>query len=68
MQLTGRKTRLGYYMYTPMLGGAETHLKDLLWNVDRDRFEVTCFTNRGRTLKSSWNYSSVLRSNYGPSM
>jgi glycosyltransferase involved in cell wall biosynthesis len=30
-------------MYTPMLGGAETYLKDLLWNVDRNRFETVFF-------------------------
>lgn len=30
-------------MYTPMLGGAEAYLKDLLWNVDRERFEPIFF-------------------------
>ena len=30
-------------MYTPMLGGAETYLKDLLWSVDRRRFEPIFF-------------------------
>jgi len=38
-----KKIRLGFYMYTPMLGGAEAHLKDLLWNVDRGRFDVTFY-------------------------
>jgi glycosyltransferase involved in cell wall biosynthesis len=38
-----RKLRIGYYMYTPMIGGAEEYLKDLLWRHDRERFEVTLF-------------------------
>jgi glycosyltransferase involved in cell wall biosynthesis len=37
------KLRIGYYMYTPMIGGAEEYLKDLLWLHDRERFEVTLF-------------------------
>jgi glycosyltransferase involved in cell wall biosynthesis len=39
----GRRMRVGYYMSTPALGGAETYLRDLLWNVDRDRVEVSLF-------------------------
>lgn len=36
-------TRLGLYMFTPMIGGAEAHLKDLLHHIDRRRFDVTLF-------------------------
>jgi glycosyltransferase involved in cell wall biosynthesis len=38
-----KRLRIGYYMYTPMIGGAEGYLKDLLWLHDRERFEVTLF-------------------------
>ena len=38
-----RKIRLGYYMSTPMLGGAETYLRDLLWGVSRERFDVILY-------------------------
>ncbi len=37
------KIALGYYMFTPMLGGAETYLRDLLWGIDRERFEITLY-------------------------
>lgn len=40
---TQRKIRLGLFLYTPMIGGAEQYLKDLLFNIDRDHFEVTLF-------------------------
>ncbi len=36
-----RKSRLGFYMYAPRLGGAEAYLRDLLWGIDRDRYDVT---------------------------
>jgi len=38
-----QRARLGLYMFTPMLGGAEMYLKDLLVNIDRDRYDVTLF-------------------------
>ncbi len=38
-----KKTRLGLYMYTPMLGGAEVYFKDLLWNIDRDHYDIIVF-------------------------
>lgn len=38
-----KKIRLGLYMYTPMLGGAEMYFKDLIWNLDRERFDITVF-------------------------
>src|SRR3989338_4965654 len=38
-----KKIRLGLYIYTPMIGGAELYLKDLLWHIDRNQFEVTIF-------------------------
>ena len=31
-------------MSTPMIGGAEKYLRDLLWNVDRRRFEIVIYT------------------------
>lgn len=37
------KIRLGLYMSTPMMGGAEQYFKDLLWHVDRTKFEVNLF-------------------------
>ncbi len=37
------KIRVGLYMYSPMMGGAEMYLKDLLWNLDRSRYDVTLF-------------------------
>lgn len=37
------KIRVGLLMYSPLLGGAEQHFKDLLWSLDRSRFEVTLF-------------------------
>lgn len=30
-------------MYSPMMGGAEAHLKDIIFNLDRSRYEVTLF-------------------------
>jgi glycosyltransferase involved in cell wall biosynthesis len=41
--VTAHRTRLGLYMYTPMLGGAELNFKDLVWNIDRARYDVTVF-------------------------
>lgn len=38
-----RKIRLGLFIYTPMLGGAEQYYKDLLYNINREQFEVTAF-------------------------
>lgn len=38
-----KRIRLAFYMYTPAIGGAERHLRDLLWSLDRDRYEVTLF-------------------------
>ncbi|MBI2552408.1 glycosyltransferase family 4 protein [Candidatus Uhrbacteria bacterium] len=38
-----RKIRLGLFIYTPMIGGAELYFKDLLWNLDREQFTVTLF-------------------------
>ncbi len=35
-----KKIRLGLYMYAPIIGGAEQHFKDLLWRIDRTRFDV----------------------------
>lgn len=37
------KIRLGLYMFTPMIGGAEMYLKHLLWQLDRERYDVTLF-------------------------
>ncbi len=37
------KIRLGLYIYTPMIGGAELYFRDLLRNINRDEFEVTLF-------------------------
>ncbi len=38
-----RRIRLGLYIFTPMLGGAEQYFKDLLWNLNREKFEVVVF-------------------------
>jgi len=38
-----KKIRLGFYMYTPMLGGAEKLLRDLLFGINRGQFEVSLF-------------------------
>lgn len=40
---TFRKTRIGLFMQSPMLGGAETLLRDLVWGIDRKRFDITFF-------------------------
>jgi glycosyltransferase involved in cell wall biosynthesis len=41
---TGKqKVRVGLYMFTPMIGGAEMYLKHLLWNLDRRRYDITLF-------------------------
>lgn len=37
------KVRLAFYMYSPAIGGAERYLRDLLWALNRDRYEVTLF-------------------------
>jgi glycosyltransferase involved in cell wall biosynthesis len=37
------KIKLGLYMYTSAIGGAEQYLRDLLWSLDRKRYEVTLF-------------------------
>ncbi len=41
--LAPRKTRIGLYMFTPMLGGAELYFKQLLWELPRARYDVTLF-------------------------
>lgn len=35
--------RLGLLMFTPMIGGAEKYLRDLIWNLDRDQFEIILY-------------------------
>lgn len=37
------KIKLGFYMFTPAIGGAEQYLRDLLWSLDRGCYEVTLF-------------------------
>lgn len=32
--------RLGIFMFTPMIGGAERYVRDLIWNLDRQQFEI----------------------------
>lgn len=39
----GMKTKLGFYMYTIAIGGAEQYLRDLLWHLNRERYEITLF-------------------------
>ena len=43
MNPSNKKIRLGLFLYTPMIGGAESYLKDLIWNLDRDIFDITLF-------------------------
>lgn len=38
-----QKLRLGFYMFTPEIGGAEKYLRDLLWSLDRTRYDITLF-------------------------
>lgn len=38
-----KKIHLGFYMFTPMLGGAERLLRDLLFGINRERFKVSLF-------------------------
>jgi len=38
-----KKIHLGFYMSTPMIGGAERLLRDLLFEIDREQFEVSLF-------------------------
>lgn len=38
-----KRIRIGLYMYAPIIGGAEQQFKDLLWRIDRSRFEVVLF-------------------------
>lgn len=38
-----KKIHLGFYMYTPMLGGAERLLRDLLFGINREQFRVSLF-------------------------
>ncbi|MFN8456756.1 MAG: glycosyltransferase family 4 protein [Anaerolineae bacterium] len=37
------KIKLGFYMTTPAIGGAEQYLRDLLWSLDRNCYEMTLF-------------------------
>lgn len=37
------RIRVGIYIYTPMIGGAELYCRDLLRRLDRARFDVTLF-------------------------
>lgn len=39
----GKKINLGFYMSTPMIGGAEKLLQDLLFGVNRQQFNVSLF-------------------------
>ena len=39
----GSRIRLGYYMYAPIVGGAEQHFKDLVRNADQARYQVFVF-------------------------
>ncbi|MBP62398.1 MAG: hypothetical protein CMJ62_12835 [Planctomycetaceae bacterium] len=45
------KTRLGLYMFTPIIGGAEQYLKDLVWNIQRERYEITLFYDSWKDLE-----------------
>ena len=38
-----KKIRIGLFMYAPIIGGAEQHFKDLLWRIDRSRFQIVLF-------------------------
>lgn len=38
-----KKIHLGFYMFTPMIGGAEKLLRDLLFGIDRQQFKVSLF-------------------------
>ena len=38
-----KKIHLGFYMFTPMLGGAERLLRDLLFGINREHFKVSLF-------------------------
>lgn len=38
-----------------MLGGAETYLRDLLWNVDREKFEITLYYEAWRDFEEYLN-------------
>ncbi len=39
----GKKINLGFYMFTPMIGGAEKLLQDLLFGINREQFKVSLF-------------------------
>lgn len=43
--ITGEKPKIhvGFYMFTPMIGGAERLLRDLLFGIDREQFKVSLF-------------------------
>jgi len=43
--ITGKKARidLGFYMFTPAIGGAERLLRDMLFMIDREKFKITLF-------------------------
>lgn len=37
------RIQLAYYLWTPAIGGAERYVRDLIWGVNRDRFEITLY-------------------------
>ena len=43
MRPVPRKIHLAFYIHTPAIGGAEQYLRDLIWSLDRQRYELTLF-------------------------
>lgn len=37
------RIKLGLYMYTPAIGGAEQYFRDLIWHLDPHRYTITVF-------------------------
>jgi glycosyltransferase involved in cell wall biosynthesis len=54
----GMKTRIGFYVYTIAVGGGEQYLRDLLWYLNRERYEITLFYEPWKPLEQFFAFDS----------